>query len=76
MLLFGLCFPNVLSATESTTPSGIAITDLKEFVDDYVSAYIGETIAGAAIIVLKDQESWKEISSQKCRSWLLANLCE
>ncbi len=33
MLLFGLCFPNVLSATESTTPSGITITDLKEFVD-------------------------------------------
>lgn len=54
-LLF-LCFPNPFSAEENTTPSGIPLTDLEEFVDNYVDDYIGETVAGATIIAIKDNE--------------------
>lgn len=40
----------------STTPSGIPISGLEAFVDQYVDAYIGESTVGAAIIVVKDHE--------------------
>ncbi|GIO23242.1 serine hydrolase [Oceanobacillus sp. J11TS1] len=56
ILLLGLCLPRTLSAAEDTTPSGIPIEELEEFVDDYAEEYIGNTVAGAAIIAIKDNE--------------------
>lgn len=43
-------------ADENTTPSGIPLTELEAFVDEYVADYIGETVAGASIVVLKNQD--------------------
>ena len=45
---------NALS--EKTTPSGIPLSDLEGFVDGYVDDFIGKTVPGAAIVVLKDNE--------------------
>ena len=56
IFLVGLCFPNTLSATENTTPSGIPIEGLEEFVDKYAEEYIGDTVSGAAIIAIKDNQ--------------------
>lgn len=56
MLLFSLCFPYTFSAAENTTPSGIPIEELEEFVDDYAEEYVGDTVAGAAIIAIKDNQ--------------------
>lgn len=56
ILLLSLCFPNTFSAAENTTPSGIPIEELEEFVDDYAEEYIGNTVAGAVIIVIKDNQ--------------------
>lgn len=56
IILVGLCFPNTLSAAENTTPSGIPIEGLEEFVDKYAEEYIGDTVAGAAIIAIKDNQ--------------------
>ncbi|WP_052400789.1 serine hydrolase domain-containing protein [Oceanobacillus jeddahense] len=56
ILLLGLCFPASFSAAENTTPSGIPIDDLEEFVDDYAEEYIGDTVAGASIIAIKDNQ--------------------
>ncbi|MGG3888257.1 serine hydrolase domain-containing protein [Metabacillus fastidiosus] len=39
-----------------TTPSGIPISELEGFVDNYVKDYIGKTTPGAAIVVLKDNQ--------------------
>lgn len=41
---------------EKTTPSGIPLSQLEGFVDGYVDDYIGKTVPGAAIIVLKDNQ--------------------
>ncbi|MGG3926735.1 serine hydrolase [Metabacillus fastidiosus] len=38
------------------TPSGIPISELEDFVDDYVEDYIGKTTSGAAIVILKDNQ--------------------
>ncbi|MEC2077558.1 serine hydrolase [Metabacillus fastidiosus] len=38
------------------TPSGIPISELEGFVDNYVKDYIGKTTSGAAIVVLKDNQ--------------------
>ncbi|MCL2764343.1 MAG: beta-lactamase family protein [Treponema sp.] len=38
------------------TPSGIPISELERFVDEYASIYIGTKTAGAAIAILKDGE--------------------
>ncbi|MFD1413611.1 serine hydrolase domain-containing protein [Oceanobacillus jeddahense] len=56
IILLALCFPHSFSAAENTTPSGIPIDDLEEFVDDYVEEYIGDTVAGASIIAIKDNQ--------------------
>lgn len=47
---------SVLASEEGYTPSGILISQLEEFVDDYVSEYIGETVSGAAIAVVKNNQ--------------------
>ncbi|MBS4202176.1 serine hydrolase [Bacillus sp. FJAT-49732] len=51
-----LTFPLHISAAEDTTPSGISLTNLEAFVDDYAEDYIGKTTAGASIAVLKNNE--------------------
>lgn len=56
IIIFALCVPKTLSAKELTTPSGIPLTKLENFVDGYVSDYIGKTTAGASIIIVKDNE--------------------
>ncbi len=56
IFLLGLWFPSTLSAAENTTPSGIPIEGLEEFVDEYAEEYIGNTVAGAAIIAIKDNQ--------------------
>lgn len=56
IFLLGLCFPSTFSAGENTTPSGIPIEGLEEFVDNYAEEYIGNTVAGAAIITIKDNQ--------------------
>ncbi|MBT2289328.1 beta-lactamase family protein [Paenibacillus albidus] len=40
--------------TAGTTPSGIPLSNLEPFVDDYVKNYIGKTSAGASIVIVKD----------------------
>mgnify|MGYP001001375196 CR=1 FL=1 len=42
--------------TEKTTPSGIPLSEVEGFVDGYVEDYIGKTVPGAAIVVLKDNQ--------------------
>lgn len=44
------------TVVEKTTPSGIPLSRLEGFVDAYVADYIGKTVPGAAIVVLKDNE--------------------
>ncbi|MGM0898536.1 MAG: serine hydrolase domain-containing protein [Bacillota bacterium] len=56
LLVSSLLFPIVSLAEEQATPSGIAMQDLEDFVDDYVDGYINETVAGASIVVIKDNE--------------------
>lgn len=36
------------------SPSGIAVSELEGFVDSYVEKYIGKTVAGASITIVKD----------------------
>ncbi|MBB6445565.1 serine hydrolase domain-containing protein [Bacillus benzoevorans] len=43
-------------ANEKTTPSGIPLSEVEGFVDGYVDDYIGKTVPGAAIVVLKDNQ--------------------
>lgn len=56
IVFFSLCFPYTFSAAENTTPSGIPIEELEQFVDEYAEEYIGSTVAGAAIIAIKDNQ--------------------
>lgn len=56
LLVSSLLFPVYSLAEEHTTPSGIALQDLENFVDDYVDGYINQTVAGASIVVVKDNE--------------------
>ncbi|MCL2758755.1 MAG: beta-lactamase family protein, partial [Treponema sp.] len=53
LLLFGLAIP---SAAALETPSGIPISELEHFIDEYAAEHIGTKTAGAAIAVLKDGE--------------------
>lgn len=39
---------------EGTTPSGIPLTGLENYVDDYVKEYIGQQTVGASIVMVKD----------------------
>lgn len=56
IFLLWLCFPNPFSAAENSTPSGIPMNELEEFIDNYAEEYIGDTVAGAAIIAIKDDQ--------------------
>lgn len=56
LLVSYLMFPLNSLADGQATPSGIAIQDLEKFVDDYVDSYINQTVAGASIVVVKDNE--------------------
>lgn len=48
--------PQTISAYENLTPSGIQIKDLESYIDEYVDDYIGKTVAGANIIIIKDNQ--------------------
>lgn len=53
------CFPTSVAATNidlETTPSGILLSGLEQFVDEYAASYIGTTTAGASIVILKNGE--------------------
>ena len=56
ILALSLFFTETIYANELTTPSGIPLSDVERFVDDYVNEYIGETTAGASIVILKDNK--------------------
>ena len=56
ILIFSLFFTEMTYAKELTTPSGIPLSDVEQFVDDYVDEYIGKTTAGAGIVILKDHQ--------------------
>ncbi|PIC89359.1 hypothetical protein CSV71_10590 [Sporosarcina sp. P21c] len=56
ILALSLFFTKTIYANEFTTPSGIPLSDVERFVDDYVNEYIGETTAGASIVILKDNK--------------------
>lgn len=45
-----------MKAAETSTPSGIPFQNLEEFVDKYVEDYIGTSVAGASIVILKEGE--------------------
>ncbi|MFS0561420.1 serine hydrolase domain-containing protein [Terribacillus sp. 179-K 1B1 HS] len=49
-------FPQTLYANEHETPSGIPLSEVEAYVDDYVSDYIGKTTAGASIVITKNNE--------------------
>ncbi|MEK5080100.1 serine hydrolase domain-containing protein [Solibacillus sp. FSL W7-1436] len=52
-----LCCVPAASAKESiAVPSGIAYAELKEYLDEYASKYIGMTTAGANVLIVKDGE--------------------
>lgn len=56
LMVSPVLFPGKSFAAEGETPSGIAIQDLEDFVDQYVAEYINETVAGASVVVIKDHE--------------------
>ncbi|GAF65138.1 beta-lactamase [Bacillus sp. TS-2] len=59
VLLFLSIFstPLVLAETlDETTPSGVSFEDLDMFINEYVDEYIGETLTGASVILLKNGE--------------------
>ncbi|WP_422122406.1 serine hydrolase domain-containing protein [Planococcus sp. X10-3] len=71
LMVSSILIPEKSLAEEGTTPSGIAIEDLEDFVDQYVDEYIGETVAGASIVVIKDNEivlskgyGWADIENE------------
>lgn len=39
-----------------STPSGVSFVNIEEFIDEYVSDYIGQTSPGLAVVVVKDGE--------------------
>ena len=47
---------SLAETNQGITPSGIAYSELKQQVDEYVAKYIGKTTAGASIVVVKDGE--------------------
>ncbi|MFC3802601.1 serine hydrolase domain-containing protein [Cohnella sp. GCM10012308] len=40
--------------TDGATPSGIPLSGLEAFVDDYVKTYIGKQTVGASVVIVKD----------------------
>jgi len=60
ILLLCLCLPTVVLAENSdfqSMPSGISLSELERFIDDYMDEYIGNSIAGIHIIVVKNGET-------------------
>ncbi|QVK17674.1 serine hydrolase [Mycoplasmatota bacterium] len=61
LLLFVLLMSSLslkVSAEETNyTPSGIAYSELKDVIDNYVNEYIGNTTAGASVAVLQNDET-------------------
>ncbi|NMO94241.1 serine hydrolase domain-containing protein [Paenibacillus lemnae] len=62
-ILLLLCSSITVFAAEKTsggtgeaTPSGIPLTALEDFVDNYVKEYIGKQTVGASIVMVKDGE--------------------
>ena len=49
-------FPQTLYANEHETPSGIPLSEVEDYVDNYVSDYIGKTTAGASIVITKNNK--------------------
>lgn len=59
IMLLGSLFPSIgVSAApdETTTPSNLPIAELENKVDAYVEKYIGTSVPGAAVVVVKDGE--------------------
>src|SRR4051794_5938736 len=57
VLLF-CSFPSALLAAKNqeSTPSGIPYAELKQYMDEYASNYIGKTTTGASVVIVKDGE--------------------
>jgi len=49
-------FASNLKTKTGTSPSGLALSTLEETIDAYVGDYIGKTVPGAAVAVVKDGE--------------------
>jgi len=58
LILIMSCFsvPVLAVNYSGSTPSGVPLSALEQFVDSYTAEYIGTTTAGASIVVLKDGE--------------------
>lgn len=57
LLIIIFAFSGILIAQasdEECTPSGVPLSSIEEFVDDYMSQYIGTTTPGAAVVLVKD----------------------
>ena len=56
MFILILALPCALAAEgqRPSTPSGVPLENVEEFIDDYVSDYIGQTSPGLAVVVVKD----------------------
>ena len=52
VLILGAAMP----AAAQTTPSGIPLSELEQFVDEYAAGYIGTKTAGASVTAIKDGE--------------------
>jgi len=55
-LIIGLTTVAAAGEFPAATPSGVPLSQLERFVDDYTAEYIGVKTAGASIAVLKDGE--------------------
>ncbi|WP_185970880.1 serine hydrolase domain-containing protein [Alkalicoccobacillus porphyridii] len=55
MIIFSF-FPHPLFASDDQTPSGIPLSELETSIDDYVAPFIGNTTAGASVLVLKNHD--------------------
>lgn len=54
LFLIFISFSTTVLAAGSETPSGIPLTVLEDFVDEYMAQYIGITSPGAAVVLVKD----------------------
>lgn len=59
MMLCLICFLGnmaLANTSEQQTPSGLAIQDIESGIDTVMDQYIGKTVPGASIVVVKDDE--------------------
>lgn len=54
LLLIGTI--TALAADTDETPSGKPLSDIEEFIDEYMAQYIGRSSPGAAVVLVKDGE--------------------